>query len=999
MAYKQIDISSVIDLKSHDGISEKIAQRQFDVIKKGFEYLSNAENNVIYIADEVGLGKTYIGLGIATLLKHASTKKGPYCDVMVVPKKNLQDKWLKELRNFGSHNYLTSSAGHLALLENDEIIKDRLRPIEDSEPFSILRMTSFSSLSSYRKGHREYLTNEVFGNNGFCREMLLRARDLKYFNKDFKTELLKLVACLLNAMSNRIDCLIVDEAHNYKHGLGVNASNRNIATMLLLGAGRDDKILSDFPELKDRMKSSLAKKVICLSATPKDRDIMEVKAQLDCLLKKHPLRKCTEREEVLNALPGILIRGNMEYFLEEQIYSRNQCRHEHRNGNVDLAEKAVQIELGNGFDSVFWQLLQFQSIRHLSQKPNASFEIGMLAGFESYQVDMDKKVAAQTDDDGRDVVQKEYEIVQHRNQKDSEDANIIREIVNSYRKNFGHQPPPHPKLSRLETEVTNQITNQQKSLIFVRRIATVDELVKRLILRYDRDIILNGALKFTGRYTKYESEDVGLMKKAFANSHDQERISHAVSSFAAFPQVVKWWRKLSSPAKSDLKDMINYCYLRGEADVSKVINMIISTKKPSRANLSTVLHALELASERYFEQIDLEDFTAAENEEEELRYDSFFKSYFTKRHKEGFLFKQKVYRENFFDLNIFLVMLSDPKLKDLAQKTAWRTDFSLASAERLTGKRFTVAQELFRNSLLQEDPKPIDGRRYHAKELKKQTFITELLLIHCKDELYSWVSKHSTVSMREFLIHFMALNALLISIFQNGSGLLPAFVANSTGKKINKELINLLVPTDAPFHFVFQEVRTILKDYNLIISVNFQHRDSQKILSQLNNMSPVVGASGQDKNRSTIATRFRMPGFPYVLVATDIFHEGEDLHTYCQQVYHYGIAWNPSGIEQRTGRVDRINSLSYRLLNSTGVRTFSNKVQVYYPYLSKSVEVNQVVKLLGHINTFVRDFNNIENSNNYDSTVGLTDQVTEDDIPKAIQERLHSKYDIEFFQG
>ena len=42
--------------------------------------------------------------------------------------------------------------------------------------------------------------------------------------------------------------------------------------------------------------------------------------------------------------------------------------------------------------------------------------------------------------------------------------------------------------------------------------------------------------------------------------------------------------------------------------------------------------------------------------------------------------------------------------------------------------------------------------------------------------------------------------------------------------------------------------------------------------------------------------------------------EGEDLHTFCKNIYHYGIAWSPIDMEQRTGRIDRIGSLASRLI-------------------------------------------------------------------------------------
>ena len=35
--------------------------------------------------------------------------------------------------------------------------------------------------------------------------------------------------------------------------------------------------------------------------------------------------------------------------------------------------------------------------------------------------------------------------------------------------------------------------------------------------------------------------------------------------------------------------------------------------------------------------------------------------------------------------------------------------------------------------------------------------------------------------------------------------------------------------------------------------------------------------------------------------------EGVDLHSSCRHVIHHDLAWNPGSIEQRTGRVDRLD--------------------------------------------------------------------------------------------
>src|SRR4051812_38342085 len=96
--------SDILNLKSNNSIADEIASRQLNVIEKAYDYLAKENNNIIYIADEVGLGKTYIGLGIISLFRHFSKDIVNHKDLIIVPKKNLQQKWQKETKNFISNN-------------------------------------------------------------------------------------------------------------------------------------------------------------------------------------------------------------------------------------------------------------------------------------------------------------------------------------------------------------------------------------------------------------------------------------------------------------------------------------------------------------------------------------------------------------------------------------------------------------------------------------------------------------------------------------------------------------------------------------------------------------------------------------------------------------------------------------------------------------------------------------------------------------------------------
>ena len=1020
MIDKVLDIKAILNLRSNDSIGEELANRQLEAITKSYLYLSKPGNNIIYIADEVGLGKTYIAAGIAMLFRHFAADANSHKDLIIVPKKNLQEKWKKELKNFVSNNYLCDDDIIKQQYNFDEAIKDRLMPVRGTDPISIFRMTSFSSIAATQNRKSElydYLLSYIFNNDEFARTVLDDAWSLGFFNKGFESSLRKLVAYLMNALSPQINCLIIDEAHNYKYGIGgddYDESIRNETTARFLGAVKDNFILSQFPQLKSKVKLPLAEKIICLSATPKDRSLLEIKNQFNCFTNNHILTDVKTPAEIEARLKRFLLRGNLEYVLDSEVVSRNQCRVEHRKGNVNKAESTIPLSIEDSFDAVFWQLLQYKSIKHLDQKNNASFEIGMLASFETYMADLDrrksKKIEVSNEPEVKDKDDKEYEQTAHRSIQESQDINIIRGIMASYYENF-KKFPPHPKQTKLEDEVIAQLKRQEKSLIFVRRVASSYELEKRIKERFENEIVLGQYLKFTGKFTKFKTPELNTLISSFNNHYSEMIVAERLDDTL---------RLLLD--KSEIKNvLLSYAELNDfnypvegliwlriafESDQASAFKASVSDYiKRSLVNISQALKDVTIAAinETYTEyKRHSEKDEEIDSKSEDTQSGYFFLDYF-KKGRKGFYYRQKMYRENWFEINPVILnnhfkyieypveglnaVLSNIKFDTKKKKNQ---SFKLATETALEYFQQKGSLNTSSESINLNIPPP----------LNETTFITRLLCEYCDIEMRNWLQKRLKAG-NHILYHrdLKLLNVLLRNILRNGSGLLPGFVADSTGLNFDDELLFLITASESPFAFVLHEIKTIINDFDLIVAVNFQERDENKINAILRNLIPIVGTSGQDdRDRGILAAQFRMPGFPYVLITTDIFREGEDLHTYCQNVYHYGIAWNPSDMEQRTGRIDRINSGSYRKLNDTKELSFENKVHVFYPYLRHSVEVNQVVQLLRNLNKFVETFNDIVADNKYESAVSINDEIIDESIPAPITNRLKSKYDIHDFE-
>ena len=76
---------------------------------------------------------------------------------------------------------------------------------------------------------------------------------------------------------------------------------------------------------------------------------------------------------------------------------------------------------------------------------------------------------------------------------------------------------------------------------------------------------------------------------------------------------------------------------------------------------------------------------------------------------------------------------------------------------------------------------------------------------------------------------------------------------------------------------------------------------------------------------------FNTPFFPDILVCSEVMGEGIDLQRSCRHVIHHDLDWNPSSIEQRTGRIDRL-----------GCKAEGRQpIVIYLPYLSGTADERQ----------------------------------------------------------
>jgi hypothetical protein len=89
------------------------------------------------------------------------------------------------------------------------------------------------------------------------------------------------------------------------------------------------------------------------------------------------------------------------------------------------------------------------------------------------------------------------------------------------------------------------------------------------------------------------------------------------------------------------------------------------------------------------------------------------------------------------------------------------------------------------------------------------------------------------------------------------------------------------------------------------------------------NVRRVYGRT-REETRQKIMLTFNIPFYPKILIASSVMAEGVDLHLCCRHVIHHDLDWNPSSLEQRTGRIDRLGAKAERSGQS---------IRVYLPYV------------------------------------------------------------------
>jgi hypothetical protein len=911
---------------------------------------------VAYLADEVGMGKTYVALGALALFRHFH----PDFRVLVIaPKENIQLKWIKELRNFAAHNVRFPDLRVVsidrqparALVACDNLIHFVREVIVDSKRDFFLRLTSFSLALGEdveRKAWRR-LRDELRHEVPWLPE---EALDLRSKKDVFKDNFARAVCCALPVF----DLVIVDEGHNLKHGFKAGVAARNRVLALALGHPSETSANRLFPEYGPR-----AKRVLFLSATPLEETYRHVLNQLDVCGLDRGFRELADDklsdDDKKQVAAKFLVRRVTTMRVADQDLTKNQYRREWRRGGVHQHDDPIRIR--DDRERLVVALIQKKVAELLgSEKFNMSFQIGMLASFESFLETTrlkraDDQSEANFDDAGQtdNVSDDELRLAA----REGIDVNDVNRLTRHYRTTFGREMP-HPKMDALVASLSSAWTTGKKALVFVRRVKSVDELKRKLDEKYDEWLIpaLRSRLpeRAWPRYDvvveRYRSEkrEAADVRTARASQHEDpaaEKVAARLDDVGGTDNFFAWFFRGEGP-----RDVVS-----GANVQRRFIQTGTAYSTFFEDNHVAVLLGVEpgsvsdaLARECGFEPGQLREVLrqrAAKYLSRARRHPRADRmeaaqaaalELLAERHDALGDRARLIFHERFEASKKKSAATDAPDVTDALEYPTFFTEIRAPERKALREALWPAAGS--------DDPR--DALR--EQQLRSQLLSTAARLGHSLIDLYALtIRRIGTIEVRA-----------LEGDDQEGGDLERRRIVEYLDLLESQQV----TPLGDRDWGAFDELSEIAQNFDLILDVNASDARTTPLQETaryfgalLREQQPVGGMSGQVNK--TLRDQFRMPGYPFVLVTTDLLQEGEDLHTFCSAVYHYGIAWTPSSMEQRIGRIDRVRSQTDRRLSGKATEPAGDELlQVYYPHLEDTVEVLQVQRVLARMNVFLR---------------------------------------------
>lgn len=902
------NVAELIDFSGGVGDLEAIRDFQNEGVAALYNIL--CQRRFAYLADEVGMGKTFQAIGLAAVLWHIDPRARV---VFITPRQVLQSQWERDYHNFFERNYrpnhlMADDRGVSMLLRTpaDAPMCENLRKFasalgHDAPRAFILRHTSFCRPVYLQQSRAPDVaagwetTCQVMRDCGLPKPRRPRtlpepSKASAVFNGLFAEGLNQKLRNW--AGDGGIDLLIVDEAQALRHH--DNQTNENFA----------------------RVFKGVVKHWLFLSATPLHNGPETVEAV--CRYADPQAIRLTDcAPERLTALAE-----TMKSFLV-----RRPRTYRSADGNVlmkrDYRNHRLQAHNGTqGVPGLAMALVQ----KHLAcilQSQGNRFQVGFLTSFESL-----RRSTLHLDPKGEEAEEAEpvptgagddhlnLQLYDAQRAQPQPDAGAIAGIVQRFSKRFPKHTLPHPKLDEVARDLADLAFGRgEKVLVFMRRIAAVHELCERLerafhesvekrIRDHWKDSAFDWAKGPSSRLPEGEDAELGVDgdgdRMDDLPGRGADRLADGFRlAFREGAWLHLYRRRFETDRSLGLFFEENWFLLLARlyghdpaawaAAVPEALWSQAAGLSPARRRAFILRHMLTNHTEVLGIPAEVAHVWA---KAPELSH-SQLKQRSTEPQGHSQPDPSLLLGEGFWDV---LRRRSPDWWPGLEDRLAGATPEQLEDLihRRLLAKNW-IGQSIRLSDAL------IDLHYIDAGLDRVRTASTPVAHVHALAEGFlDWLSSAEPAALiqRRSFAAWAAERELILQTCFGGSGPTIAQLAAAGST------------------------------------------------SQLNNQVPVIGVVGGSDLNERALVQFKTPAYPRVLVCTDVLKEGANLHTFCDRVMHYGVAWTAGDLEQRIGRVDRFRSLIERRLrqNGDGERP---KLDIVYPYLDQTLEQRQVKRVRG----------------------------------------------------
>lgn len=976
------------------------------------------QNGVGYLADEVGMGKTYIGLAVMSLLRYQK----PNARVLIItPRRNIQEKWKVDLTSFVSQNWrradhrVKSPQGSPVWPVHtperlSEWVTDLCR--EDAKAHdTILRMSSFSLGISSKKPEASKKTLDRF------KEQIpvhLHSRFDEVLSENSQKLFAQVVSDYIS--DSTYDLIIVDEAHNLKYGYreGEQSSNRNETLHHIFSQ-------NSVPDTKKPW-------LLMLSATPMENgEPLSLVRQFECfgreqdVLYSSPgvvndgivlsaLADTKSRSKAHELQKRLIVRRVGELRLKDDSrYTRNMYRREWRLGGV--VDPLQPMNVSSVKERLINAVMQKNVFNLIQSRFSGKFRVGALGSFETYS----------------DIESLLTESDQNGDQQDQSmpDQTLISDLCESYRTTF-HEELPHPKLNAVSSMLSQHISEREKALVFVRRVATTNDLATRVTVQFDEEIFkrIESVITEKEHTILDEIHNTWIQKRSRRDFDELPYEQHNTEA--------RETDESDEPLTKELVPSFFSWFFRGKHQNFVQFKNVLSGRR-FRELFETKNRFSLILEENYVDWVLKRpvDVIAQLSTDTGVDKDLIIEGVCDLVPK----YKSDNFRSLFHAIQYAcLLWMTDQKY----YKSLFKNKLSI------------LLDEIFQGFTGQDDDK---GSKPSLEVIKEFLSLQSLYPMLARSVKYSptwllvargvfeYASESGDVAFRRALRRREQIRHLQMMSLRHGAPVIDlycAFLKVRQGRLTMDGDVSLPIkPVADAIISKWQgydekqwrasgawELTELKNNFELIRKLNFPDLDKtanddsrrlddisdtklgasgeslsiRRMLGQaLVGQSPAVAATGESdgQRRQRITQQFRMPGMPWVIVATNVFEEGVDLHTYCKTVVHHGISHTASSVEQRTGRVDRIGGLLQRNASQlSGVDQFSDeqKIQSLFPYQNDTFEKHQVRRVLDYCNRFLESLHNGEETSVEDKEMKIDDKQG---VPLQITEYLTSPFDVQ----